>query len=730
MDIAHLPLALDAAFKSSVVLAGTFAAALLLRRASAAARHLAWTLGLAGTLVAPALSLGLPRWEVPLVRVSPPDASPAPASAEPSFVTVHRPHAAVTGPHSDTAGAPAHSTASQASPPTAPQPARGATSGVDLASIPWTMLLLIVWIAGAAVILGRVMLGLAAVQWMSRRTAVVTDAPWSAQARTLAGTLGLTHVRFLRSSTASMPMAWGIFRPSILMPIDADAWPADRLRIVLLHELAHVKRHDCATHVFAQIACAVYWFNPLAWMAARHLRAERERACDDLVLSAGTRGSDYATELLEVARVMRAGRFPAVLAGATLAMAHRSQLEGRLIAILDPTLSRRGLSRLRAIAATALFTLLLVPIASLQPWVEEPEALHAAAMKSPAQAVPQPEPAPAPAPEAPPARDGGQTATMDPAHGSVHARTTETLGSEIAGSVATSIASGAGASMGQFAGQIAGTVAGTVVDRVMDAVGAQAGETASSSADPRRLNALIEALKDSDREVRETALSALARSRDPRVFEPLTAALKDASPDIRQQAAFGLGQMRDPRAIEPLSAALKDSSKDVREQAAFALGQLRARAAVPALSAALKDAEANVREQAVFALGQIRDASAVDAISPALHDAEANVREQAAFALGQLRDRRGVEPLISALKDDKSNVREQAAFALGQLRDSRAVEALVIALKDAAPTVREQAAFALGQIRDPRAIDGLTAALKDASSSVRQQAAFALGQIR
>ncbi len=722
MDIAHLPFAIDAAIKSSVVLAGTFTAAWLLRRASAAARHLAWTLGLAGTLLVPTLSLGLPRWEVPLVRVTAPESAPVPVAAPPTAI-VHRSHAATAGAeHSGPIQAPAIS--SQPSSAETSATVRGtATFGVDLGSLPWTTLLLIVWTAGAVIVLGRVLLGLAAVQWMSRRTAVVTDAPWSSQARALAASLGLTSVRFLRSSTASMPMAWGILRASILMPADVDAWPADRLRLVLLHELAHVKRRDCATHVFAQIACAVYWFNPLAWMAARRLRTERERACDDLVLSAGTRGSDYANELLEVARVMRAGRFPALLAGATLAMAHRSQLEGRVIAILDPTLSRRGLSRLRAAAGTALFALLLVPIASLQPWVEEPESLQAAAMKLPVPPMLQPAPAAPPQPQIAQERD--TSAAVEQGHTSIHTSNSETVGSEIASSVSTSVAH----SVAAAAGDMAGDVADTVIDHVMDAAGVQAGEK-GSTADPRKLNALIEALKDSDREVRETALAALAEIRDPRVFEPLTAALKDASPDIRQQAAFGLGQLRDARAIEPLTAALTDSSAEVREQAAFALGQLRAKAAVPGLSTALKDSNANVREQAVFALGQIRDGSAIDAIAPALHDANASVREQAAFALGQIRDHRAVEPLISALKDEKSDVREQAAFALGQLRDGRAVEALVIALKDATPDVREQAAFALGQIRDPRAIDGLTAALKDANSSVRQQAAFALGQIR
>ena len=150
-----------------------------------------------------------------------------------------------------------------------------------------------------------------------------------------------------------MPVAYGVWRPTVLMPAAADGWTEDRLRIVLLHELAHVKRRDCLTHMLAQVACGLYWFNPLAWVAARRVRAERERACDDLVLAAGTPGPDYADQLLEIARVMRAGRFPSIVAGASLAMAHRSQLEGRLMAILDPSVPRSGVSRMRTFAAAA-----------------------------------------------------------------------------------------------------------------------------------------------------------------------------------------------------------------------------------------------------------------------------------------------------------------------------------------------------------------------------------------
>ena len=207
-----------------------------------------------------------------------------------------------------------------------------------------------IWAIGAIAVIARLLLGLVAVQWMSRRTVRVVDAPWLPLAMELATELGITRrLRFLESARATMPMASGIFTPAVLMPEDANRWPLERLRIVLLHELAHVKRRDCLTHVVAQLACALHWFNPLVWMAARHVRTERERACDDLVLACGTRGPDYAEELLEIARVMRSGRYPALLAGATLAMAHRSQLEGRLIAILDPKLPRAGVSPARGI---------------------------------------------------------------------------------------------------------------------------------------------------------------------------------------------------------------------------------------------------------------------------------------------------------------------------------------------------------------------------------------------
>jgi HEAT repeat protein/beta-lactamase regulating signal transducer with metallopeptidase domain len=719
----------DAILKATVLFAAAGLVSVLLRKATAAARHLVWSLALVSAMALPVLSLALPRWQVRVVTLTPPTASAAPegSAAEVSATDIHEPaaptrrlSAAPATPRASVTNGEAHSLT--------PTPSTGKFASVrsSLQNISWTSALLGIWAFGAALVLIRLLTGVLGVIWLSRRTERVSDSPWLPLARTLASELGLSPgLVFLRSGRATMPMAWGILRRAVLMPADADAWPAERLRIVLLHELAHVKRRDCLTHMLAQISCALYWFNPLAWMAARHLRMERERACDDLVLAAGTHGPDYADQLLEIARVMRSGRFPAVFAGASLAMAQRSQLEGRLMAILDPTVPRAGVSRLKALGTSTLFACALMPLASVQPWAyaapAESQALTQPTVPQPVQpaapVAPTSAPAATPAVPTPPAVSAAPVKVAQPSDLNEVLADVQNRLPEI---VATAVDAAMPAAMPHLSGHGAD-----------DGIDLQDNDHTAKNkpADPRMVAALTAALKDTDKDVRETALQALVRLRDPGIFDPLVQALSDAAADVRQHAAFGLGQMRDKRAVEPLSRALKDANGDVREQAAFALGQIRDRSAVAALTSVLKDTDEDVRQQAVFALGQLRDPAAIDALAIATHDTKADVRQQAVFALGQIRDPRAVEPLISALKDANAEVREQAAFALGQIRDHGAVEALVIALKDSIADVRQQAVFALGQLRDPRAIDGLTAALKDTSAEVRQQAAFALGQL-
>ena len=719
--VSWLPLA-DSVIKATLVFAAAALATHWLRRAPAAMRHLIWTLALVSALLMPVLSLALPPLPLPIVTLQ----GIAPGAAE--NPTLPAPIDRSRAPQRGRTSGDGTVIDTPAAAPELSRPIESAT-GSWFAGLSWTRVLLLVWAAGAMVIVTRLLLGLVAVQWMARGGERVLDAPWMKMAIALASEVGVpSNITFLRTTRGSMPMACGLLQPAVIMPAEADAWPADRLRVVLLHELAHVKRRDCLTHALAQLACAVHWFNPLAWLAARQVRTERERACDDLVLAAGTRAPDYADQLLEIARAMRGSR-PALLAGASLAMAHRSQLEGRLMAILDPRVPHARLTRLRAAGASLICGLAVVPLAAVQPWQDAQAAAPALVAESSGAA-----PAVMPAPQ-PTAR-----AAAGPVKDEAHERLHGGIGAE----AARAGMAGALAALAQIdAERVAESVSAEIADALVEEDDEQSSDsnardkaqekdqerTGAAKGDPRMVAALTAALKDADKEVRETAMHALVQLRDPAIFAPLVEALKDASPDVREQAVFGLGQLRDRRAVDPLIGALKDGHADVREQAAFALGQIRDRAAVAPLVAVLKDADASVREQAVFALGQIRDASAVEGLALAMRDANGEVREQAVFALGQLRDRKAVEPLISALKDADADVREQAAFALGQIRDRSAVEALVIALKDSAANVREQAAFALGQLRDARAIDALTNALKDPQAGVRQQAAFALGQL-
>jgi hypothetical protein len=167
-------------------------------------------------------------------------------------------------------------------------------------------------------------------------------------------------VRLLRSRECRMPMTCGVLRPAILLPDIADTWSADRRRAVVLHELAHVARRDCLAQALAFSACTLYWPHPAVWWVARRLRIERELACDDRVIAAGTPARDYAGHLLDIAFSLGSSHAPVP----AVAMARPRQLEGRLVAALDAT-RKRHVPAFRAYATGTLAAAAVVlPLAS------------------------------------------------------------------------------------------------------------------------------------------------------------------------------------------------------------------------------------------------------------------------------------------------------------------------------------------------------------------------------
>jgi beta-lactamase regulating signal transducer with metallopeptidase domain len=130
-------------------------------------------------------------------------------------------------------------------------------------------------------------------------------------------------------------MTCGVRHPAIVFPPDAPDWPEDDLNRAIVHELEHVWRRDWIWHCLARTVCAVYWFHPLVWIAARRLAVEAERACDDAVLGRSD-ATAYADQLIELARRLSAAR-----KSPALAMANRSDLSTRIGALLDAQ-QRRG----------------------------------------------------------------------------------------------------------------------------------------------------------------------------------------------------------------------------------------------------------------------------------------------------------------------------------------------------------------------------------------------------
>ena len=374
------------AVKATLILVMAAALALVLRRSAAATRHLVWTTALAGVLLLPALDVALPGWYVSLpgaatMRALGDRLTPRAATQQVAFKVSTSPASAyeTTERHADrgAAGATENPLGSTAANTRAESDAATSTGAVDATIHDVTLtdpspvpspatILLELWLAGVVVALLPLCLGAWQLARIARRARDVESDALDDFAARLARTLGVKRVvRLVEGGASATPMTWGTLRPVVLVPAGFDAWSAEHQRDVLLHELAHVARYDCLTQNLARVACALYWFNPLAWVAARRLRIERERSCDDHVLLAGARASSYAEHLLTIARTLRA---PGATPVAALAMARPSQLEGRLLALLDAGRTR-GVVRTRTAGMMAAGAIVVAAIlASVQPW--------------------------------------------------------------------------------------------------------------------------------------------------------------------------------------------------------------------------------------------------------------------------------------------------------------------------------------------------------------------------
>lgn len=310
---------LEAAAKGFIVLAIVALFSPLFRRQSAALRHALWTSAVFIQFALLLIVVMVPRWSVPLLGA-------------PQWMPVGNGHVAST------------------------------VSTVADAHVNWWTT---AWLIGACAICIQIIVGAVGIWRLARAARRVNDTRWLAASDRIARDLGISRrLTLLEGSKLDTPVTWGVSFPVIFLPSSARSWDDEQLRYVLLHEMAHVRRLDALIRLLAQVAVAVFWFNPLMWWAAQRMRMECEHACDDYVLRSGIRASRYAEDLLTIVRRMKASERSRPGALAALAMGKPSEFEGRLMAILDPDSSRRPIARrqmLGIVSVAALIAILFAP---------------------------------------------------------------------------------------------------------------------------------------------------------------------------------------------------------------------------------------------------------------------------------------------------------------------------------------------------------------------------------
>lgn len=634
-----LILLIDLVLKGALILVAARILTGLMVKSMAATRHLIWAAALVVILLLPALSVFLPSIDVPVMQkpfeeTSAPAETALTANAADPFNEESQAALAdalasaeaklnaenTQGQNTNTAAGLVGQAVQQQNAETA-QPLTtlsvqpilgnaGTTLVAIISQIHWTGWIMIVWGLGVLLIAGWTLTGLVGAWWITARSTTSDQPEWEELSEEIAERfMILREVRIRFSAQVTSPMTWGMWRPVVLLPIDADDWSPERRRYVMLHEMAHIKRWDTLTQFFAQIGVAVHWFNPLAWRGLYFMRIEQEKACDDQVLKHGMKPSSYASHLLEIARSIK---LPWVSPLNTLSMARPSQLEGRVMEILKPEKKGYGIDRKKSIMIVVLVCAFLLPISALSPWEQQKNPVITTSFAS-----------------------GEALSTATRLADMQEARALQLEELRAREQVLFNQRQLRDARLAREA--LAGQANASPFAEWKNVAVADTSEK-QRRARKQAVAALRKSLKDKDAEVRKHAIMTLSEMGDTGSVDMFIDLLKnDPSAEVREFAVMGLSEMDSREAKEALRVALDDKSDSVREHALMALAQHADEESMPVLIDYLQnDKDADIRKMAAIALGEIGDVEAVDALTEALEDKDAAVRQHAAMALSQL----------------------------------------------------------------------------------------------
>lgn len=172
------------------------------------------------------------------------------------------------------------------------------------------------WMAGVLLFYLRQAAGLVAIHRLRSLGIVRPPECWQAEVDRLAARLVIPRsVRLLESALAEVPLVLGHLRPVILLPLDLlGRLPAGQMEAILLHELAHIRRHDYLVNCLQRLVEGLIFYHPAVWWISVVVRREREHCCDDAVVAARGNAHEYALALAALEQHRETGPAPTLAA--------------------------------------------------------------------------------------------------------------------------------------------------------------------------------------------------------------------------------------------------------------------------------------------------------------------------------------------------------------------------------------------------------------------------------
>lgn len=251
------------------------------------------------------------------------------------------------------------------------------TNTASLSTFLINNLLLAAYLIPCLLLLARMIFAVASVFGIGLRAAASSNKQALDAVAHIAKKLDISRpVTVLQSREITSPFSFGVFKPKIILPYQANGWAESMLEDVLVHELTHIRRLDWPSILLCHLIVSLYWMNPLSWIAIRKLSEEAENSCDSAVLSFGKNSTDYAKNLMLIARQSRDGN--RIL---TQMMADNRMLSKRVQLILKGNTNIKVNKTFLPIFTGALFSMVVVfgniQLFSVQPLLQDrPESLE------------------------------------------------------------------------------------------------------------------------------------------------------------------------------------------------------------------------------------------------------------------------------------------------------------------------------------------------------------------